>query len=244
VIRLEGGSVNEVFRVESRAGTFVLRLNGAAWRRPGVDRERELSLHRSAAAAGVAPAIVAADPAREGLLITAFEPGRLWRPGDYAEVAALRQLGERLQVLHALAPPPVAAFDPWAIAQGYLSAIPSAHALPPGPLQRLELACASLRSNALPPCIAHGDLAHGNLIQGRRLWLIDWEYAQRSDALMDIACVLAYYPAAAVHGAELAAAAGMDADPPALRQRIYIYQALSWLWSLARDETAAPPPAA
>jgi aminoglycoside phosphotransferase (APT) family kinase protein len=243
VMRLDGGSVNEVFRLESRVGAFVLRLNGAGWRRPGVDRARELSLHRSAAAAGVAPAIVAAEPAREGLLITAFEPGRLWRPDDYAEVGALRRLGERLQVLHALAPPPVAAFDPWAIAQGYLSAIPCAHELPPEPLARLELACASLRSNALPPCIAHGDLAQGNLIQGQRLWLIDWEYAQRSDALMDIACVLAYYPAATVHAAELAAAAGIDADPQGLRLRVYVYQALSWLWSLARGEPALPPAA-
>jgi aminoglycoside phosphotransferase (APT) family kinase protein len=241
VMRLDGGSVNEVFRIESRAGEFVLRLNGAAWRRPGVDRARELALHRSAAAAGVAPAIVAAEPARDGLLITAFEPGRLWRPEDYAEPEALRRLGERLQVLHALAPPPVAAFDPWSIAQGYLSAIPSAHELPGGPLARLELACATLRSSALPACIAHGDLAQGNLIEGRRLWLIDWEYAQRSDALMDIACVLAYYPAAVAYHAELAAAAGIDADPEALRPRIYVYQALSWLWSLARGEPAPPP---
>jgi len=39
---LGGGSVNEVFRVDSRLGRFVVRLNGPAWRRPGVDRGREL----------------------------------------------------------------------------------------------------------------------------------------------------------------------------------------------------------
>ena len=51
---LGGGSVNEVFRVDSRLGRFVVRLNGPAWRRPGVDRGRELALHRAAAAANSA----------------------------------------------------------------------------------------------------------------------------------------------------------------------------------------------
>ncbi len=40
---LAGGSVNQVFRVDSGSGRFVLRLDGAAWRRPGVDRTRELT---------------------------------------------------------------------------------------------------------------------------------------------------------------------------------------------------------
>ena len=71
IVRLGGGSVNEVFRVDSAGGRFVLRLDGAAWRRPGVDRARELTLHGAAATAGVAPAIVAAEPERD-------------RPADHA----------------------------------------------------------------------------------------------------------------------------------------------------------------
>ncbi|HEY2418750.1 MAG TPA: hypothetical protein VGH84_12580, partial [Steroidobacteraceae bacterium] len=46
VMRLTGGSVNQVFRIDSASGRFVLRLDGAAWRRPGVDRGREWLLHR------------------------------------------------------------------------------------------------------------------------------------------------------------------------------------------------------
>jgi thiamine kinase-like enzyme len=246
--RLAGGSVNEVFRVDTRLGAFVLRLNGAAWRRPGVDRQRELALHRAASSAGVAPPIVDADPARDGLLITRYQAGRTWSEADYEDVSALYRLGERLQLLHALPPPAVAAFDPWAIAQDYLRQIqPSRPSPAPAPkaLMALQRACDALQAEAQTVCIAHGDLAHSNLVEGQRLWLLDWEYAQRSDALMDVACVLAYYPGARRYGVELAAATGLAihsaADRLALAQRVYVYRALSWLWHLARGEPASPP---
>jgi aminoglycoside phosphotransferase (APT) family kinase protein len=235
---LGGGSVNQVFRVDSRLGRFVVRLNGAAWSRPGVDRDRELSLYRAAAAAGIAPPLVAADPAAEGLLIMQYQDGQVWRERDFDDVTALWRLGERLQVLHALAPPAVEPFDPWSVAQGYLRQI----AEPPAaaPLAYLERCCTGLVRQSFGACIAHGDLAQNNLLEGQQLWLLDWEYAQLSDPLMDVACVLAYYPVAGRHRAEFAAAAGLGAQSlgEALAQRTAIYQGLSWLWHLARGEEA------
>jgi thiamine kinase len=235
VAPLSGGSVNEVFRVDSRLGRFVVRLNGPAWRRPGVDRERELALHRAAAAAGIAPPVVAAEPQAEGLLIMQYQHGNVWREQDFEDVAALRRLGERLQMLHSLAAPAIEPFDPWAVAQDYLRQIPEPPAA--AALARLERSCTGLARQSPRACIAHGDLAQNNLLEGSRLWLLDWEYAQLSDPLMDIACVLAYYPVAR-HRAEFAAAAGLGAQAAGeeLAQRISIYQGLSWLWHLARGE--------
>jgi len=249
LMRLAGGSVNQVFRVDSASGRFVLRLDGAAWRRPGVDRGRELTLHRAAAAAGIAPAIAFANPDAHGLLISEYQDGRLWCERDYEDVAALRRLGERLQALHRLPAPDIALFDPWSVAQDYVRTISDAkHGGLPAqqlikPLARLRRSCELLRENPAASGIVHGDLAHSNLLEGTRLWLLDWEYAQRSDALMDVACVLAYYPGARAHSAELAAACGLSAAVrgDGLSQRIYIYQALAWLWHLARGEAASPP---
>jgi thiamine kinase len=238
VAPLGGGSVNEVFRVDSRLGRFVVRLNGPAWRRPGVSRERELALHRAAAAAGIAPPVLAAEPQAEGLLIMQYEDGRVWREQDFEDVAALRRLGERLQLLHSLAAPAIEPFDPWSVAVDYLRQI----AEPPAAaaLARLERSCTAVGRQPTSACIAHGDLAQNNLLEGSRLWLLDWEYAQLSDPLMDVACVLAYYPAAARHRADFAAAAGLGAQAVGeeLAQRITIYQGLSWLWHLARGEEA------
>ena len=145
--RLGGGTVNEVYRVDSAAGSFVLRLDGAAWRRPGVDRARELILHRAAAAIGIAPALVAAEPQARGLLVMEFVPGRLWDSADYDDVDALRRLGERLYALHQLPPPAIEAFDPWRVAQGYLRQIDAAHtAALERPLRRLRALSAELHT--------------------------------------------------------------------------------------------------
>lgn len=239
--RLEGGSVNDVWRVDSEIGRFVLRLDGAAWRRPGVERERELVLHRAAAQAGIAPAIVHAEPAR-GLLIMQYLSGRIWDETDFDNVRALVALGERLRILHSLPVPDVGVFEPWRVAQAYLERVESG-VVASASLRRLQVACEELRYDAPGSSIVHGDLWQGNVLQGSRLWLLDWEYAQRSDPLMDIACVLAYYPAAQRHRVELVAAAGFDHARvgAALEARVTIYRGLSWLWHLARGEQAAAP---
>jgi thiamine kinase len=242
--RLGGGTVNEVFRVDSAAGRFVLRLDGAAWRRPGVDRVRELLLHRTAAAAGLAPPVVDAAPQAQGLLIMEYLEGRLWHSSDYDDVDALQRLGERLYALHRLPAPLVDVFDPWQVALAYVRQLDAMHAVAiDGPLRRLQAVCAQLPLGNAAMSVVHGDLWQGNLLQGTRLWLLDWEYAQVSDPLMDVACVLAYYPAAERYRTELAAAAGFDAraQDAALSARVYVYRGLAWLWHLARGEAAEPP---
>ena len=159
-----------------------------------------------------------------------FLEGRLWGAADYGDPQALRQLGERLYALHRLAAPAIDAFDPWQVAQGYVRQIDAA---PSGaleqPLQRLAALGAELRAQRAPVSVVHGDLWQGNVLQGSRLWMLDWEYAQVSDPLMDVACVLAYYPGAERYRAELAAAAGFDAHAlaAALSARVYVYRALS-----------------
>ncbi len=258
VERLRGGSVNQVFRIDSAAGRFVLRLDGAAWRRPGVDRDRELVLHRAAAAAGIAPSIVhagadagpraaagsRADADEHGVLVMEYLEGRVWDSGDYEDADSLRRLGERLQVLHRLSAPGIAAFHPWQVAQGYVRRIAPAR-LPSlqAPLRRLEALSGELARESVAVAVVHGDLWQGNVLDGSRLWLLDWEYAQRTDPLMDVACVLAYYPRAERHRAELAAAAGFDAGAvrEALSERVHAYRVLTWLWHLARGEDAEAP---
>jgi aminoglycoside phosphotransferase (APT) family kinase protein len=237
--RLGGGTVNQVYRVDSTLGRFVLRLNGAAWRRPGVDRTRELALHRAAAAGGVAPAIVDAEPQSQGLLIMEFHEGSTWSAAAYSDPACLRRLGERLYALHCLPAPGVEPFDPLQVARDYVRLIdPTASDALVNPMRRLEGLCRRLQDGPPSSVVVHGDLWQGNVLDGSRLWLLDWEYAQRSDPLMDVACVLAYYPDAGPYQRDLAAAAGLDALSRAgeLADRAEIYRILSWLWHLARGE--------
>jgi aminoglycoside phosphotransferase (APT) family kinase protein len=262
VAALPGGSVNRVYRVDSGAGCFVLRLDGAAWRRPGVDRGRELLLHRAAAAGGIAPAIVYAAPEQDGLLITQYCEGRVLRPEEFGCAQTLERLGERLYALHRLPAPAVAAFDPLAVAQAYVQSIEAQWRTPgderegasgdasagaaarAAVLERLAACCATLRTLGQEvPGIVHGDLTAGNLLQGERLWLLDWEYAQAGHPVLDLACVFAYYPQAAAHRARFAAAAGLaaPAEGELMRAAEFVYRALSWLWHQARGEYAPAP---
>jgi thiamine kinase len=250
VARLPDGSVNDVYRVDTSAGSFVLRVDGAAWRRPGVDRGREALLHAAAAAAGLAPPIVCMRP-ECGVLVTEFLPGTMWSPQSFASAERLRQLGECLGSLHALAPPLVAPFDPLGLAGTYMAAATgrarpawfATRAACEHVLGALAAAVQQVAAAARRPAIVHGDLMHTNLLQGERLWLLDFEYAQVSDPLYDVGCVLAYYPAARAQAAALLAAAcpGERVTRGDIEAAAYVHRALAWLWHLARGEQAVPP---
>jgi thiamine kinase-like enzyme len=86
------------------------------------------------------------------------------------------------------------------------------------------------------PAIVHGDLTHANVLDGRQLWLLDWEYAQCADPAYDVACVLAYSPAARQQAPQLLAAAGLPGAGPRerLADAILVYEGLTRLWHLAR----------
>jgi aminoglycoside phosphotransferase (APT) family kinase protein len=240
VAALEGGTVNQLWRVDSPQGRFVVRIDGPQARRPGVDRAREFLLHERAAAAGLAPAIVAGDPA-SGVMVSHFIDGRRWVASDCSDRAALHRLGERLRQLHQLKAQ-VAPFDPSGIGHAYATSPAGIEVPHQAEVARLlnKISEAQVRMGDEPASrvIIHGDLNHLNVIESDKPWLIDWEYAQLADPLMDVGCLLAYYPEAEAHAGELLAATGLGgpSELSRLRVAVFIYRALSWLWFAARGE--------
>jgi aminoglycoside phosphotransferase (APT) family kinase protein len=242
--RLSGGSVNDLWRVDTARGSYALRLDGAAWRRPGVDRRRELRLHRAAAAAGIAPRIVACSPARD-VLVLEYLPARSWRAADYAEPQQLRRLALLLRRLHTLPAPrgQLPVFDPLAIAHSYARSrgVAVARARPAirQLLQDIVAAQAQLARSTRAPVIVHGDPLQGNVLDdGQRLWLIDFEYAQLADPIYDLAAVLACYPRAELWAAMLLTAAGLAGAGlhRQLTAAVRVHAALGQLWRYARGE--------
>lgn len=240
--RLLGGSVNDSWRVDTAQGRFVLRVEGPAWRRPGVDREREQWLHQAAARAGLAPRLLLRADA-DGVQVCEFLEGRSWREEDFIQPPQLRRLGERLAQLHTLeVPPGIVPFDPVACAREYLQAMSAKSIASARAEERVAEIDAAARQVAEGTCglsIVHGDLAHANLLDGTQLWLLDWEYAQRADPLYDVACALAYYPRAQPQAAQLLAAAGLAGTGLTVRLEaaIRVYEGLSGLWHRARDSS-------
>jgi len=172
-------AVSRTWRVQAGERLAVLRLDESGARRLGLNREAEPGVLGTAAAAGVGPACLHADPAR-GLLLTEWLPGQAWTAALLRQPANLRQAGELLRRVHALHPagPLVdlgTAIDRYAGAAG-----PAGTALAATARERLAAAIGS-RFDPLAGrlCLCHNDPTPGNFIAAPdgQLRLIDWEYA-------------------------------------------------------------------
>ncbi|MEJ0084823.1 MAG: phosphotransferase [Pseudomonadota bacterium] len=242
-----GGKVNRSFLVRTRRGRFVVRLNENVANDPGLDRERELTLHTAAAGAGLAPHIIYASPDRS-CLITDFVDGRLWTPHYFSRMRDLRSLGLRLRVLHAVPPPPLPRFDPLAVARRYADIVlrsePQEGVRIQSLLDRGAAALARSGSQQRAATIVHSDLHHGNVLTADRVYFIDWEYAQVGDPLLDLACVMAYYPRAVPHSQLLLNASGQEergVTIDMLADLTSVFTLLTYLWYRARRVARTVP---
>jgi aminoglycoside phosphotransferase (APT) family kinase protein len=234
-----GRTVNRNLRIDTRAGRFVLRQRISQGPRPGADTLREVACHRTAAAAGVAPAVLDAAPDGSWILMDYVEGG-MWAPPRLQAPEGLRSLGACLQRLHAIAPPAgFAAFDPVSIAIGYARAIlerdPAAAEQVDMLVARTQQLVVDSAAFAAKPVTTHGDLAASNVI-GPIPMLVDWEYAQLADPVHDLACLSIYYPGLRRRGEELLDAAGITDGNSMVRLRSHteLFDGLNRLWEQAQ----------
>ncbi|MEJ0038506.1 MAG: phosphotransferase [Gammaproteobacteria bacterium] len=242
--RLPGGTVNRSFRVETRVGLFVARIHDEAAAALGADHEREAKLHAAAAAAGLAPAILHVD-SRHRFMVMEYVPGPTWTEGDLGRPERLRQLGSTLHALHSVVPPVVAPFDIGASIErlhGRLcAALPEEEARLSQFIDRAQAALFLSDSARRPGVVIHNDLHHTNLMGTGRLFLLDWEYAAVADPLLDLACLLAYYPQAEPHAGTLLDASRLapDVSPAVLAAATWLCMLVSYFWYRVR-RLAAP----
>jgi hypothetical protein len=224
-----------------------VRLNENSIADPGLDRSREFALHTAAAQAGIAPQIVYADP-NHFSLITEYLDGRLWTPHYFTRMRDLRSLGQRMRTLQSVPPPSVPRFDPIAAARRYADVIVASDPDEAGRIQFLLAhgaeSMARSGSSRRPPTIVHCDLHHGNVLTADRVYFIDWEYAQVGDPLLDLACVMTYYPRAMPHGGLLLEASGLadiGTTPDMLNELTNVFTLLTYLWYRARRTSRVVP---
>lgn len=229
---------NEVLRIDTLQGRFVWRRRLGGLNRPGALASAELAAHRRAAAAGLAPGIVAA--AADGAwILMEFVDAPPWTGATLDNDAALERLGRRLAILHSLAvPAAVAAADAPAMASGYLAVTRARDPVAASALQSLadevrqitdDLAAGTQRS-----VLVHGDLMASNLL-GPLPVLVDWEYAQLAEPAWDVACLLSYYPFLQGRLDRLLGSAGLDGADARSRIQLHYrrFVLLNHLWELA-----------
>lgn len=249
---LQGGLTNRSFLVATAQGRYVVRLGTGLDTLLAIDRKMETAAQRLAAAAQIAPRVVHADTGK-GLLITEYVDGRSWTPADFTDPKQIDRLAAKLAVLHAIdtgAARDLVPLDPVGLARGYVERICESAPDERGALGRLLAQAGSRQrdcgAGTRPLTLVHSDLHGSNLVDGGPLWLIDWEYATLADPLHDVACLLAYYPEAAPHGARLLAGLGLEraVTPAALDAAVWLFQMLVYLWYRARRVAVEPSLAA
>jgi len=189
VLPLEGGLTNLNFLVITAAGRYVARLAGETGSLLAIDREAEYRNSLAAASSGVAPRVVDYVPQARVLVIEWVE-GRTYTPADLRDSANLARVAETCRRLHE-GPRFVSDFDMFAVQQGYLEIVRErGFRLPARYLEFMPQvddvrAALAVRAEATVPC--NNDLLAANIIDdGRRLWLIDYEYSGNNDACFEL----------------------------------------------------------
>jgi thiamine kinase-like enzyme len=186
---LGGGISNHNFLVEDGGARFFVRI-GEDLEVHNVLRRFELAASRAAHAAGISPEVVHAEP---GAMVFRFLDGRTLTPDDVRDPAMLARIVPLVRTCHRelarhfRGPAPI--FWVFHVIRDYAARLAEDGHRLARDLPRYLAAAERLKAAVGPVEIVfgHNDLLAANLIDdGRRLWLVDWEYAGFNSPLFDL----------------------------------------------------------
>jgi thiamine kinase-like enzyme len=187
---LGGGITNHNFRARFGGREVVVRLPGNDTELLGSDRSGEREANSLAAAAGVAPAVLAhlEDPV---VLVTAFVEGPTMESPDLREPRALTEVAGALRKIHGCGKAIGARFDVFRLVEDYAAAtrerggeVPPAYDVAHAAASRIE-GVPALTTEA--PVLCHNDLLPANFIStSAGIRLVDWEYAGMGSRWFDL----------------------------------------------------------
>jgi thiamine kinase-like enzyme len=185
---LSGGLTNTSFVATDGAGKFVVRC-GEDIPVHGIFREHERVVAVAVFEAGLSPEPVYFEP---GVMVLRYIDGRTLVEADLRR--ELRRIVALLKICHRDVGPrlkgKVASFNVFEVIRRYVRLLKEGGSSFSYDLPRyLEMAdTLEAAQMPMPIVFGHNDLLPGNLIDdGKRLWLIDWEYAGFGSALFDLA---------------------------------------------------------
>lgn len=188
---LLGGANNRNFIARTPEVKYALRIANPQNERFAVDRGAAIQAQRDAAAAGIAPEVVAAKLPEGHVLSTFVEGITLLGAEQLRERKVLEAVGASLRRLHSL-PSSIRRFSPfedirlWSrLAREDGTEIPDDLDELLGSVWQVE---ALVEGADLPLVFCHNDTVPQNFIlSGSRLSLVDWDYAGRGWACFELA---------------------------------------------------------
>jgi thiamine kinase-like enzyme len=186
---LTGGITNHNFLVEDAGERYFVRM-GDDIPIHGVMRFNELAASRAAAAAGVSPEVVHHEP---GALVMRFIDGETLDEARVREQANLERIVPLIKRCHDGIPKhlrgPSLVFWVFQVIRDYAGTLRDGGSRMLGALPRLLEISATLEREVGPVQLVfgHNDLLPANFIDdGKRMWLVDWDYAGFNSPLFDL----------------------------------------------------------
>jgi thiamine kinase-like enzyme len=191
---LGGGITNRNFLVRVGDERFVLRIPGNETELLSIDRELEREANDRAFGLGIAPEVIAfLEP--EGCLVTRFVPGSALTAEQLATPERLDAICRAVRAFHASGPLS-RAFDCFRVPEAHRDTA-AARGVRIHPAYERAAAYASEIEAAFgqapePRVACHNDLNTANwIVDGDRLWLLDWEYAGMNERFFDLGAMTA-----------------------------------------------------
>jgi len=190
VARLTGGASNVNLKVSCAGVAYALRVcmpDSARW---GVQRKAAIQAQRDAAALGVAPDIIASDPA-EGHFLASFVEGTILTPELLRSEHLLPEVARTLRRLNA-GTTRARRFSPFDDMRTFVELGSAEHAAVPdgfdAMLARAFRVEALFRNRPMPTAFCHSDLVPQNfLLTGDGFRLVDWDYAGQGWVAFELA---------------------------------------------------------
>ena len=187
---LDGGITNTNFIVDDQGERFVVRV-GDDIPIHGVMRFNEIAAARAAHAAGISPEIVYNT---NGVFIMRFIEGQTFTEQEVRKQQNLERIIPLIQACHTEIPKhfqgPALAFWPFHVCRSYILTAREGDSRMTDLLPRFLDINAELEKTVgeIKLVFGHNDLLAANFIDdGKRLWLLDWDYAGYNAALFDLA---------------------------------------------------------
>lgn len=186
---LSGGMTNRNYLVKDRKRTVAVRL-GEDIPFHMISRANELAAGQAAHAAGISPAILHHAP---GILVMEYLEAKTYAPEDINDPVKLGRIVELVHRCHTEIPKhfrgPAMIFWVFQVIRDYANTLKDDGSPYVPDLRLLIEKAEELEAAAGPYSIVfgHNDLLAANILDdGKRLWLIDWDYAGFNSPLFDL----------------------------------------------------------
>ena len=191
VVSQLNGFTNQSVVLDTGNHQLVLRLNRTNANLLGIHRDQEYLIWQSLADIGIAPELLYTDR-QQDYVIYPFIEGRIWSSADLLKPDQLRRLTATISTYQAIRPE-IPARNYIDYLEHYWQQLESVPAITPELEAQWHQFLPELRAfqeSGWTPVLSHHDLIPENIIDdGKRLYIVDWEYAAMGHPDLDRCCI-------------------------------------------------------